>query len=609
MWKWLRNLLLAGLLLAGTLKLLAWYEAGQDAQRLSALLGPSLQLTYGSVSAGLDGSVALHDAALTVKGEHGGTFKADRVVLETPNVLWVVKHALLGEDTWPSRFGVTVQGFKLPAGMKADPHWFDPLTLVPFETAGCAAAQFSPADFRRMDVSAVETPPLQHADFHYDAETKELDATLLLTAPETANLTVSADLHGFDGAALRSLDGLRRMHIGRLGVDFADNGFLKRRNQFCAQRGNVPATQFIEQHLSAVQSQLQQQGIEAGADVLKLYRRLVEGGGRLSVLSLPSAGVTGASLAGAPNEDLLRQLNVTARYADTPPVMFRLTFLAPPEAPETAVASDAAGAPAAPAAGSAAAPGVTATANPAPAPGPAGAAPTAAPAAAASPLAGTGVANTPPSAAKPPPVATTTPAPPPPATKPAPVTAGSAPVVVTATPPAGAAAAKPALAMARPTTTGNGLEEFDKAAAKLALASPPAPLRSPASAASPAPAGSATAAGQAAPGPDVAPSSTPPPSGSSALALVWKPTFERLPPPPPERRDFDAIDFAGLRNQTGRFVRLITESGKKVEGYVVSADDNEVDLRIKEGGGSAHFVVQKAHVQQVLVARAGQPPA
>lgn len=605
MWKWLRNLLLAGLLLAGTLKLLAWYEAGQDARRLSALLGPSLQLTYGGVSAGLDGSVALNDAVLTVKGEHGGTFKADRVVLETPNVFWVLKHALLGEDTWPSRFGLSVYGFKLPPGIKSDPHWFDSATLVPFETAGCVAAQFSPADFRRMDVTTSDAAPLQHGDFRYDAESKELDASLRLSAPETASLTLNADLHGFDGSALRSLDGLRRLHIGRLGVDFADNGFLKRRNQFCAQRGNVAAAQFVEQHLAAVQAQLQQYGIEAGADVLKLYRRLVEGGGRLSVLSLPSAGVTGASLAGPASEDLLRQLNVTARYADAPPVMFRLSFAAPPQEPETAVASDASGTPASPAP-VAAAPAATAAAGtptpaPMPPPGPAAAA---TPAPSPPPLASSSGANTAAPVSKPPALATTAaPAPP---TPPAPAPAAPAPTVVTATPPPAANAAKPALAMSRPTTTGNGLEEFDKVAAKLAPPPPRPVAGSSATPATPAPA----AAGQPAPGPDLAPSSAPPPpSGNTALSLVWKPTFERLPPPPPERHDFDPIDFAGLRNNTGRYVRLITESGKKVEGYVVSADDNEVDLRISSGGGTAHFVVQKARIQQVLVARFGQPPA
>jgi len=607
MWKWLRNLLLVGLLLAGTLKLLSWYEAGQDAQRLSALLGPSLQLTYGSVSAGLDGSVALNDAALTVKGEHGGTFKADRVVLETPNVIWVIKHALLGEDTWPSRFGVTVQGFKLPPSLKADAHWFDPATLVPFETAGCVAAQFSPADFRRMDVNGSDTPPLQHGDFHYDAETKELDATLLLSAPETASLSLSADLHGFDGAALRSLDGLRRLHIGRLGVDFADNGFLKRRNQFCAQRGNIAATQFVEQHLSAVQTQLQQHGIEAGPDVWKLYRRLVDGGGRLSVLSLPSAGVTVASLAGPANEDLMRQLNATARYADTPPVMFRLTFPAPPESPETAVAADAAVNAPGPIASAAPGTTVAAPANAVPAtatPTPAMPGPTPPASSAPAPLATTATAPTtvtpPPAAAKPPALAVQPPAPTPPvpgpAANPAATVAGPAPGVV-------ATAPKPP----RAATSSNGLEEFDKAAAK--FAPPPSPLRPVASGSAAGPGGSPAPSGdRAAPGPDVAPSA-PAPSGNSALALVWKPTFERLPPAAPERNEFDPIDFAGLRNQTGRFVRLITESGKKVEGYVVSADDNEVDLRITQGGGSAHFVVQKAHVQRVLVARAGQPPA
>src|SRR6185312_17123658 len=141
----------------------------------------------------------------------------------------------------------------------------------------------------------------------------------------------------------------------------------------------------------------------------------------------------------------------------------------------------------------------------------------------------------------------------------------AAPVSVVATP-------KPPSPGSSPTATrnGNGLEDVDRAEAKLA----PAPKRS------------------APPAPELLPSQPPPPAGST-LALVWKPTIERLPAAAPERRDYEVVEFAALNAQTGRFVRLVTEGGKKVEGYVVRADEAEVELRVSEGGGSARFVVQK----------------
>jgi len=67
MWKLLRNLLLAAILLAGALKLLAWYEVGQDAQRVTTALAPYAQLRYDGLSAGLDGSVSLSGVSLAIK--------------------------------------------------------------------------------------------------------------------------------------------------------------------------------------------------------------------------------------------------------------------------------------------------------------------------------------------------------------------------------------------------------------------------------------------------------------------------------------------------------------------------------------------------------------
>ena len=574
MWKLLRNLLLAGLLLAGGTKLLAWYEAGQAAQRLTAALAPVAQLTYDSLSAGLDGSVTLGNASLAIKRDKGAdTYKAERVVVETPSVFWLLKHSLFGDTALPPHFGISAQGLKLPSIPQLDPHWFDPATLVPFQTAGCAAAAFSQADYRKMDVTPGDMR--ERGDFHYDAEAHTADMTVVLTAPETASISLEAGLRQFEPNMLLSGDGFRALHIERLAVDYTDNGFFKRRNQFCGQRAGLGVPQFIEQHIAAVQQQLQQHGVEASNEVLKLYRRLVDSGGHATVLSLPNGSFTAGAWWSSSPEDLLRQMNVTTRYGDTPQVMFRLTFVAPPES-ATAVADVppvATGAPVA-------APPVVATAPAATPPAPT------APIAAAPPPP---VVAPPPVAAKPPVVAATTPAPvavvpdkPSTPVKPAPPVAVAVTTPATATPPASASP--------RPHTA-NGLEEVDRAEAKLA----PLPKREP-----PKPVAGAT--------PDFG-SSEPPPPANSTLALVWKPTIERLPPKGPEHHDYDIIDFASLKGERGRYVHLITEGGKKVEGYVVNVEEADVELRTRRGGGEVSFVVPKGRIREIRLVHTGTPPA
>jgi len=587
MWKLLRNLLLAGVLVAGALKLLAWYEVGQDAERISVALAPYAQVHYDSVSAGLDGNVTFVNLSAAVKRDKGSdTYGAERVVIETPGIFWLLKHSLMHDNSLPAHFGVSVQGLKIPPNRWLDARWFNPATLVPFETIGCAAANLSPADYRKMDVSVGDVR--EHGEFRYDSDARTLDATVTLATAGIATLTLEGALRPFDPKMLQSGEAARKIHIEQLAFNYSDAGYFKRRNQFCSQRGNIPQSQFVEQHLSAVQELLQQHGVEPGPEVLKLYRRLVENGGQASILSLPNSGfVAGAWLSSTP-EDLLRQMNVTARYGDAPPVMFRLNFPAPPQPVEAATAvADAAPAVAAPALPSA--PSTNSAAPPSPD--------------AAVPIKTIASATAAPSASTAPPV-TPVPAPvSPPNVKPVAAPAqDQGPALTAVTPPAtkplsSASDARladtqvktvsPAPSVAPPAYSGNGLEEFDKAAAKLA----PLPPRKPGK------------------NPDFEPSTPPPPPGST-LALVWKPTIERLPATAPEHRDYDVIDFAALKNQHGRFVRLITEGGKKVEGYVVTADESDVQLGIRSGGGNAaQLTVPKARIQEIQLVHRSSPPA
>jgi len=611
MWKLLRNLLLAAVLVAGALKLLAWYEVGQDAERITAALAPYAQIKYDSVSAGLDGSATFVNLSAAIKRDKAvDTFAAERVVVETPGVFWLLMHSLMNDPTLPPRFGVSVQGMKVPQTPLLDPHWFNPNTLVPFETTGCAAVTLSPADYRRMDVTPGDVR--EHGEFRYDADAKSMDVTLTMVSNGIATITVDGELRQFDPHMLGSTEAIRKVHVGRLGLTYGDGGFFKRRNQFCAQRASIGPSQFVDQHVTAVQALLQQHGVEAGAELLKLYRRLVENGGQASILSLPNSNfVVGAWQTSSP-EDLLRQLNVTARYGDAPPTMFRLNFPAPPQPVDTSLAETPAGAstpavstpaptvPTAPVDPTLAPVKTIGSATTPPAATPAPTQPAAAPPPVASPNASAPITSaTATTAAAPlivPPSApaktvasatvTATPAPPSPTptTTSKPTTRLSPDILPEPAKPVAAAPTSPTAAS--PARSSNGLEEFDKAAAKL----PPPPKRQPST-------------------PELQ-TGEPAPAPGSTLALVWKPTIERLPTAAPERRDYDIIDFASLNAQHGRFVRLITEGGKKVEGYIVSADETDVQLRVRpSGGNTAQLTVPKARIHEIQLLRRSSPPA
>jgi hypothetical protein len=87
--------------------------------------------------------------------------------------------------------------------------------------------------------------------------------------------------------------------------------------------------EFVTRHLAAVQTLLSEHHVEPSNEVFALYRNLVARGGEASALSLPRTTFVLADWRNGSPDDTLRQLNITARYRDTPPVMLRLAFTQP----------------------------------------------------------------------------------------------------------------------------------------------------------------------------------------------------------------------------------------------------------------------------------------
>jgi hypothetical protein len=332
MLKLLRNLVLAAILLAGAVKLLAWYAVGNDADRIVRALAPFAQIKYDGLSAGLDGSVTVNRPSVTQGAEHN-IYRADSVTFETPGLFWLLKHSLLHENELPPTLRVSAQRLQMPPLPWVDHELFDPATLTPFAAAGCGSTTLVSADYRRMglpDAAAINA----QLDYRYQPETHSLDVSVQAAAGGFATVAVHSDLHPIDLATLTSPAMWQKMHAGQLAVDFTDQGFLLRRNQYCAQKTSVTPDEFATRHFAAVQALLAQHRVEPSNEVFALYRNLVTRGGEVSALSLPRTTFALADWRNGPPDDTLRQLNITARYRDTPPVMLRLTFTQPP--PEAA---------------------------------------------------------------------------------------------------------------------------------------------------------------------------------------------------------------------------------------------------------------------------------
>lgn len=541
MWKLLRNLVIVAVLSIAVLKLLLWYEIQQGAARLVARLAPYAQIQYGGVGSGLDGRVDFSTVTVTVgKGASREVWRAAQVELATPGALWLVRRLLSGDESLPERLGITLKGLQAPAAITApggELSWLSPISLVPFETLGCGVvSRFSIADYQRMGLNPGVQQ--QRVDYRYDAANAALAFSAELASLPFSTIAIRGELQKFDPNAVAA-GNWQKLHVSELSLGYADGGYLAKRNRFCAQQAGMSPAQFVDQHLKAVAAFLAERGVQPGAATESIYRSLVAEGGRVNVLSLPPAASSIGQLLAETPDVMTRQLNLTARRNDAPPVMVRLGFVATGDAQTATATAAAETAPAVSTNATVAAPSAPASASPAPK-----------------------ATQLPAQAAAPPPA------------KPAPAPAAT--TVIGAKPPPAVAQAHPAPAPAVPAT------------------SPAPPLAKPIASAP-----AAVVAKPANPGTNGLGESAPPPPAGSTLALVWKPSIERLPPAAPPARDFDVIDYSALGSYTGRFVRLLTTTGKKVEGRIIGVDSTAVGVRVKRAGGTAELQIPRSVISQI----------
>ena len=541
MWKLLRNLVIVAVLSIAVLKLLLWYEIQQGAARLVARLAPYAQIQYGGVGSGLDGRVDFSTVTVTVgKGASREVWRAAQVELATPGALWLVRRLLSGDESLPERLGITLKGLQAPAAITApggELSWLSPISLVPFETLGCGVvSRFSIADYQRMGLNPGVQQ--QRVDYRYDAANAALAFSAELASLPFSTIAIRGELQKFDPNAVAA-GNWQKLHVSELSLGYADGGYLAKRNRFCAQQAGMSPAQFVDQHLKAVAAFLAERGVQPGAATESIYRSLVAEGGRVNVLSLPPAASSIGQLLAETPDVMTRQLNLTARRNDAPPVMVRLGFVATGDAQTATATAAAETAPAVSTNATVAAPSAPASASPAPK-----------------------ATQLPAQAAAPPPA------------KPAPAPAAT--TVIGAKPPPVVAQAHPAPAPAVPAT------------------SPAPPLAKPIASAP-----AAVVAKPADPGTNGLGESAPPPPAGSTLALVWKPSIERLPPAAPPARDFDVIDYSALGSYTGRFVRLLTTTGKKVEGRIIGVDSTAVGVRVKRAGGTAELQIPRSVISQI----------
>jgi PAS domain-containing protein len=327
--RWRRFLIVAAVVAAGGAAVLE-FSARSAAVDIAHALEPMATLTYDSAGIASNGSIRLQNPRLVVKhGPWQGSVRARLARLRGSGPFWLLGRFFSADAAAPADLDVETWGLRLGAEGADVPlvGWFGTADLALFENIGCGSDALSDKDRERMGVDTLER--VDHFHYQFDAGSRQLRLAAELHSPQIADIVGTAEISGFDGSHWQDPKAQTAARLTRAGLSYRDTGYLGRRNNFCAQWLGISASEFIGRHVEAVEVFLSAHGIEPSREVRALYQQLVTRGGSLSLTSLPDASWVPVEIAAYPREDLLRQLNVTARLEDAPPIMLRLAFSEP----------------------------------------------------------------------------------------------------------------------------------------------------------------------------------------------------------------------------------------------------------------------------------------
>ncbi|NUS60900.1 MAG: hypothetical protein HOQ01_08130 [Lysobacter sp.] len=238
----------------------------------------------------LKGEVGIEDVSMTMydpTGENSVTFKADRVVVETPGFGWYFWNTIfVSSEELPDHLGVRIEN---PRNVATDPNTPGNYTNLPYDAMGCVAEMLTPTDLRAMGVPterqiriALEKVSDAETTARFRLRTEgagEMEMKLALELKRPVKMEDFAQV--VEEAPLKSVQ-----------LDFNDLGFTAKRNAYCAKKHNLTAAAFADYHMQEVGRFLGAQGVSLGQGTATQYRDFATNGGTLQLRTAGTRKIT-----------------------------------------------------------------------------------------------------------------------------------------------------------------------------------------------------------------------------------------------------------------------------------------------------------------------------
>lgn len=157
---------------------------------------------------------------------------------------------------------------------------FGPSSASIFEAEGCGDNSYWSESELASSMGLSTMPATMKVEF--SNEGNAVVKTTSFTAPGAGSATFIATHNAIE--TRDSLFGIPRSGaLRKLGMTVSDDGFVKARNNYCAQITKVSVDQFIENHMASVKRILLAGGAKASDELLAVYRNFATNGGALEI--------------------------------------------------------------------------------------------------------------------------------------------------------------------------------------------------------------------------------------------------------------------------------------------------------------------------------------
>lgn len=280
-------------LAAGGLKLYLSQRIAEVADRAAQGLSMFADMRYDGTTSSFTGDAGIENVRI-LPTTMAGEVRAESVVFHAPN-LWFLLNAAgqLEEGQMPERIGLSVNGVEI--------EWDDPLIqplvdsnaalgALPVDALGCGALErFGATELRAMGYHRLRFDMRVDVRMGVDREQFEIDVEL--HRPKMYRLAVETMFELRSSAKKLTSLAAAQPRIGELQIDYTDEGYGRRRNEFCAEEIGEPVDAFVERHVRQVQRASRRQGVELGPKLVQAYRRFAAEPGSVQLAMQPSGDV------------------------------------------------------------------------------------------------------------------------------------------------------------------------------------------------------------------------------------------------------------------------------------------------------------------------------